>query len=221
MAPGISRAAARRERESEIVAATRGLFDERGLQDAPIEDVAAAVGINKALIYRHFASKEELFMATMIDYLAQLAGLLEQVPPGTPRERLRWSWSRFIDFCLAYPAFLDCSLSLMRRPAAELEGNVSEGVWMRLGLGMAKLLGPLAALLEEGERSGEFSVADANYTASQLYAQTIGALHLARIGIGVTRSAGGGPEVFPISAAQVRSGCLAATLATVAPSPPE
>lgn len=217
MASGGNRAAVRREREREIVAATRGLFDARGLQDAPIEDVASAVGINKALIYRHFASKEELFMATMIDYLAELAELMADAPRVTPTERLRWSWSRFIDFCLSYPAFLDCALSLMRRPAGELEGNVSEGVWFRLGQGMAKLLGPLAALLRDGDRSGEFHAPDANYTASQLYAQTIGALHLARVGIGVTRDPRGAPEVFAISAAQVRDGCLAATLATVAP----
>ena len=76
------RAEARREREREIVAATRLLFDERGLQDAPIEDVARAVGINKALIYRHFSSKEELFVLTLTSYLAELAERLEEIPEG-------------------------------------------------------------------------------------------------------------------------------------------
>ncbi len=67
----------RREREREIVAATRRLFDERGLQDAPIEDIARAVGINKALIYRHFSSKEELFVLTLTSYLTDLAERLD------------------------------------------------------------------------------------------------------------------------------------------------
>ena len=48
----------RRDRERDLVKATRALFDERGLQDAPVEEIARAVGINKALIYRLFASKE-------------------------------------------------------------------------------------------------------------------------------------------------------------------
>ena len=52
-----ARANARREREREIVEATRALFDERGVQDAPMEEIARVVGINKALIYRHFASQ--------------------------------------------------------------------------------------------------------------------------------------------------------------------
>src|SRR4051794_41033935 len=68
-----ARRASRQERERDIVDATRSLFDERGLQDAPIEDIARAVGINKALIYRHFSSKDELFVLTMTRYLADLA----------------------------------------------------------------------------------------------------------------------------------------------------
>src|SRR4051812_35068676 len=40
-------------RETDTVAATRGLFEERGAQDAGIGNTARAVGINKALISRH------------------------------------------------------------------------------------------------------------------------------------------------------------------------
>ena len=80
--PPPSRASRRREREREIIAATRLLFDERGLQDAPIESIARAVGINKALIYRHFSSKEELYVLTLSSYLADLAERLEDVAAG-------------------------------------------------------------------------------------------------------------------------------------------
>src|SRR5919199_6738739 len=107
----------RRRREREIVVATRALFDERGMQDAPIEEIARAVGINKALIYRHFASKEELFVATVTLYLDELAERLRDVAPELDHVgRLREGWGRYADFCLQYPAFLDCALSLMRRP---------------------------------------------------------------------------------------------------------
>src|SRR5438105_10528262 len=163
--------AAREQRERDIVAATRALFDERGLQDAPIEEIAKAVGINKALIYRHFASKEELFVATMVDYLAELRHIMAGVQASAPpRERLEDVWTRFIDFGLRYPAFLDCSLSLMRRPAHELEQAVSDAVWFRLGQGMGALLGALSTLLAEGARQGAFGVDDPDFTASHLYA---------------------------------------------------
>src|SRR3712207_7463117 len=47
------------------------------------EEIARAVGINKALIYRVFASKEDLFVLTVTHYLEELrAATLE---PGADR----------------------------------------------------------------------------------------------------------------------------------------
>src|SRR6188768_3412664 len=69
----------RREREARIIAATRELFDARGLRDAQVEDVARAVGVNRAIIYRHFTGKEELFALTLVDYLKDFQARAEQV----------------------------------------------------------------------------------------------------------------------------------------------
>ena len=60
-----------RRREQDIVDATRALFDERGMQEVPIDDIARAVGLSRALIYRHFSSKEELLILTVTRYLAR------------------------------------------------------------------------------------------------------------------------------------------------------
>src|SRR5919109_296389 len=89
-----SRASVRRARERDIVDATRALFDERGMQDAPIEEIARAVGINKALIYRHFASKEELFVLTITHYLDELRAAALGAPD------LRGALDEFTRFCL-------------------------------------------------------------------------------------------------------------------------
>src|SRR5918995_5334326 len=95
-----SAATTRRDRERDLVAATRALFDERGLQDAPMEDIARAVGINKALIYRVFSSKEELYVLTVTHYLDELR---EAASDATD---LRGALDHFTRFCLRYPAFL-------------------------------------------------------------------------------------------------------------------
>src|SRR4051794_36583304 len=109
-----SQASSPRTRERDLVHATRALFDERGMQDAPIEDIARAVGIARGLIYRHFSSKEELFVLTVTDYLRELDGELAAVGvDGDPAERLRRCAEAYAGFCQRYPAFLDCSLSLM------------------------------------------------------------------------------------------------------------
>ena len=197
----------RRERERDIVDATRALFDERGLQDAPIEDIARAVGINKALIYRVFASKEELFVLTVTTYLDELRETAMEL--DEQRDALRGALDAFTRFCLRYPAFLDCALSLMRRPAAELEQRVGEGTWLRLGRSMSACLAPLAAILEaEG-------VEDADFAANRLYTQVLGTMHLARIGLGVREAAPGVPDAFALDPERVRAACVDDALALV------
>ena len=68
-----------------------GAFDARGVRDAQIEDIARAVGINRAIIYRHFAGKEELFALTLVGYLDELQARLAAAerPDAAPRTRLR------------------------------------------------------------------------------------------------------------------------------------
>src|SRR5215212_8419574 len=129
------RAAVRRARERRIVDATRDLFDERGMQDARIDRIARRVGINKALIYRHFASKEELFVLTVTRYLGEIDSRLAAVEDeaADPRERLRRGMEAFAEYGIAHPAFLDCALSLLRQPADELRDQMSDAVWVRLG----------------------------------------------------------------------------------------
>ena len=98
-----------RERERELIVATRRLFDERGMLDAPIEQIAREVGIARGLIYRHFSSKEELYVLTVTDYLDELGDLLDAAvladdPPPVQLERLTEAYA---GFCQRYPAFLD------------------------------------------------------------------------------------------------------------------
>lgn len=209
-------ASRRREREREIIAATRLLFDERGLQEAPIESIARAVGINKALIYRHFSSKEELYVLTLSTYLADLAKRLDDIPAELgPVARLEDGWWRYTGFCMEYPAFLDCGLSLMRHSAEELRETISDAVWIRLGQSMAACLSKLSQILAEGAAEGVFSVEDADFTANQLYAQTLGTMHLARLGVGVRAAADGIPQPFSIEPTHVQRACIDAALASV------
>ena len=208
--------ALRHDRERELVAATRALFDERGMQDAPIEEIARAVGIARGLIYRVFSSKEELFVLTVTEYLDELAVALREAiaGPGGPVEQLERCTAAYAGFCERYPAFLDCALSLMHRPAGELRGMVSESVWLRLGAGMAGCLEQVAAVLRAGAERDAFVLEDPDYTANVLWTQTLGTMHLARIRVGV-RQADGEPELFAVAPEQVVATCVEAALALV------
>ncbi len=214
----------RRVRERELVLATRALFDERGMQDAPIEEIAQAVGIARGLIYRHFSSKEELFVLTVTDYLDELAGVLAEATAGDadPTLALERCTRAYAGFCERYPAFLDSSLALMRRPARDMRATISESVWLRLGQGMARCLGQLAAVLRAGSEAGAFALDDPDYTANVLWTQMLGTMHLARIRVGVREIAPGIPELFAVAPDGVVETCAQSALATVgarSPSP--
>ena len=205
----------RRARERDLVAATRALFDERGMQDAPIEEIARAVGIARGLIYRHFSSKEELYVLTVTDYLSELDGMLAaaDAPARGPAERLERCSRAFAGFCASYPAFLDCALSLMHRPAQELQDTVSESVWLRLGQGIASSVERVAAILREGHEQGVFALEDPDYAANVLWTQTLGIMHLARIRVGVRQAAPGIPALFRVEPADVVESCVRGALA--------
>src|SRR6188474_908508 len=91
----------RQVRERDLVAATRSLFDERGMLDAPIEEIAKSVGIARGLVYRQFSSKEELFVLTVTDYLDDLAAALaESIGHDTdPSAQLERAIRAYAGFC--------------------------------------------------------------------------------------------------------------------------
>ena len=64
------------ERRESILAAANEVFGERGYEHVRIDDVAAAAGISKALIYEHFASKQELYIELLNKAAQELLGLL-------------------------------------------------------------------------------------------------------------------------------------------------
>ena len=208
-------AARRRAREKDIIAATRGLFDKRGVRDAQIEDIAKAVGINRAIVYRHFTGKEELFALTLVGYLDELrADLAAASETSTDaEEQLTALVTAFVEYGVAHPAFVDCGQTLMRRTGPDLLDEMSESALFRLGRGISGCLAVLTQVLEHGVEEGTFRVEDPVLLANTLYASGLGALQLARVGILVKEAAPGIPTVGTISSEQVRDYLVASALA--------
>ena len=214
-------ASRRRLRENEIISATRRLFDERGVRDAQIEDIAKAVGINRAIIYRHFTGKEELFSLTLVHYLDELRVALEEAAETTaePRAQLEALVDAFVDYGLAHPAFVDCAQSIMRRPGGDLLAEVSESAMYRLGQAISGCLAVLTRTIEAGVASGTFRVEDPRLLANMLYASGLGTLQLGRVAMLVSEDAPGVPRISRVSAEQVRDHMVATALC-LASGPP-
>lgn len=210
--------ALRQARRRQLVAACRTLFDARGVAEAPVEEIAQAVGIARGLIYREFAAKEELVVLTVAGYLAELATEQELAVASAdaPAEQLERSVLAYIGFCRRYPAFLDGQIGLMRRPASELQEVLSDEVWRELGDGMARCLGAMAGVVRAGGDSGAFAAAqNPELTANLIWTQMLGAMHLGRIGVGVLRQHDGAPGLFRVAPEALLAACVASALATV------
>jgi AcrR family transcriptional regulator len=79
------------ERRATIVEAAGRLFGERGYDATRLDDIAAAAGVTKPILYRHFDTKRALYLALLErhrDDLASFAAMIDAVE-GTGDERLR------------------------------------------------------------------------------------------------------------------------------------
>src|SRR5688500_4050133 len=208
-------AARRRKREAEIIGATRALFDRSGVRDAQVDQLARAVGVNRAIVSRHFTGKEELFALTLVEYLDELREALAAADAAgaDPADRLTLITEAFVDYGVAHPAFVDCAQTLMRRTGPELLEEMSESAVWRLGRAISTCLAVLETALEAGVDAGDFTVDDPTLLANTLYASGLGALQLARVGILVKESSPGVPTVSQVSPEQVRDYLVASALA--------
>lgn len=88
-----------KERRALIVEAAGRLFGERGYQGTRLDEVAAAAGVTKPILYRHFDSKKELYLALLERHQEDLGSFAQLIPPEGPSEdRLR----TVLEFWFAY-----------------------------------------------------------------------------------------------------------------------
>jgi AcrR family transcriptional regulator len=79
------------DRREAILDAARSAFAERGFHETSLESVAERAGVSKALLYEHFSSKRELYVAMLEMHVHELveriSGAVAGAEPGEPRMR--------------------------------------------------------------------------------------------------------------------------------------
>ncbi len=83
------------QREREIVDAALALFLEYGEDRVTVEMIADRVGIGKGTIYKHFQTKNEIYLLLMIQYEEELARVFEQIADSEDKERLTREYFHF------------------------------------------------------------------------------------------------------------------------------
>lgn len=143
----------RQERERLILQATSEVLTEKGYDAMSMEDVASRVGISRAAIYLHFASKEDLIVALLQRGIETSAERLDMLlaEKSSPREKVRAIIERSYGSS-PQPSFQVFNV-LMHSPTffskVADKRTTMEDLWK-------PTTQRLAALLEEGKRSGDF-----------------------------------------------------------------
>jgi TetR/AcrR family transcriptional regulator len=90
-----------------ILAAAEQIFATEGLAGARTDAIARAAGVNKAMLYYYFRSKQQLHRAVFENLFTQASLLIQaKTPPrASPRQAIIAFVDGYFDFRLAYPNY--------------------------------------------------------------------------------------------------------------------
>jgi AcrR family transcriptional regulator len=199
VARSLDSARARSTREVEVlIGAALRVMRRKGCARSTVADVLSEAGLGTRAFYRHFRSKDELFLAVferdsqgscerMEEHLAGL---------GSPRERLA-GWIEEV-LSLAYERPRARRTRLLLHEAGELR-SAHPAEFLAI---QQALCAPLARILAEGRAAGAFPGADPELDA--------GSIHALAWNLVEARLAGGGPPDATAARDHVLRLCLPA-----------
>jgi AcrR family transcriptional regulator len=85
-------------RREELIAAALELFSEHDVDEVSIDDIAAAAGASRALVYHYFGGKQEIYVAAIKTAAAQLEEAVQPADDGRSLDELAFRLSRYFDF---------------------------------------------------------------------------------------------------------------------------
>lgn len=134
-------------REEAIIQNVNRLLAEKGFDAMTVDEVAAAVGIAKASLYKHFPSKEDLAAAAMVRVMRRAQQFLAGIDATLPvQEKLEASvrWMLQVQLAGQMPSLPSQNSSL--RSVLMSNGDYREV--------LAQISDQLCAWIDEGQRQG-------------------------------------------------------------------
>jgi AcrR family transcriptional regulator len=162
-----------------ILDAARSLFEAEGEAGLSMRRIAGAVGITPMAIYRHYADKDALKDALMLDGFAAWEARVEAITEIAPLAWVRALGEAYLDFALAQPRRYEAAFLLKaeaarqfprdieagRSPAlrtaiaritqAQAEGVLAPAPPVQVALHMAALMQGLVSMYRAGRFTGE------------------------------------------------------------------
>ena len=153
------------QRRQLVIEAAGRLFGERGYDGTRLDDVAAAAGVTKPVLYRHFTDKTALYLALLERHREDLGSFEGAIPAaGTLEQRIRAVLDVWLDYVQARAyawgmLFRDSGggpeIHAFRQDVHARARSVLVGMIRSLSLGPIppRELEPLAELLSMGQAS--------------------------------------------------------------------
>lgn len=88
------------ERREQLMTVARSVLAERGFHETSMNDIAAAAGVTKPVLYQHFASKRELYTAVLTDIGRRLQDTVIASAAGadTPKGQVEAGFEAYVQF---------------------------------------------------------------------------------------------------------------------------
>ncbi|KOG84335.1 transcriptional regulator, TetR family [Streptomyces sp. LaPpAH-199] len=98
MTTGVRRRMGVGERRQQLIGVALDLFSRRSPEDVSIDEIAAAAGISRPLVYHYFPGKQSLYEAALRRAADELAARFQEPTEGPLGARLLRVMGRFFDF---------------------------------------------------------------------------------------------------------------------------
>jgi AcrR family transcriptional regulator len=113
-------------RREQLVALGGEIFSERPFDEVSIDDIAAAAGVSKGLLYHYFPSKREFYVAVVRHSAEEMQLITETDPDLPPLERLSAGLDRYLEYvethARGYATVLRAGIGSDAEVAAIVEG---------------------------------------------------------------------------------------------------
>ena len=133
-----------------VYTAAAGQFSARGFDGVSMDDIARGAGVNKAMIYYHFADKLALYRSIVGDGLRTMSGIVGGIvaQDAAPAAKL----NQFIESFVRMTEERPWMPAIMLREIAEGAPRLDADTLVH----MRGVIGGFAAILQQGQQQGVF-----------------------------------------------------------------
>jgi AcrR family transcriptional regulator len=110
-----------------VFRAARALFDQEGEAGLSMRRIAGAVGMTPMAIYKHYADKDALLNALMLDGFAAWEARVGQITEDDPTIWLQQLGNAFLDFALMEPRRYEAAFLLSASQARQYPNDFDDG----------------------------------------------------------------------------------------------